>query len=285
MVILGCGIRHPGQHLDRLTPVVADKNITLLMVIRVVLRTPTGMESGEQSAGGNPRDIDLRRHHRGLVPSVLCTWSVIGVIPLIRVRHRYDVFGQCELGTRLVPRHLHPPIVVGKTPAGPFRHPVVVRETVLVIVRQITLVILAVARNTRAIHLPAGWPFRRPGCVALHRLLVHVWPQLNAIKILIVNRHLKLNRRSLLTLGTIGVGQGQFILGCGLQCIQPGRRDSDDVFLPLNRAFERLAVQCQRNRGVADRGVACVNRDGQRRVRLGVCVAGSPTLDERRHRR
>ena len=92
MVVFGIGIRHPCQNLNRLRPIVAHKNVTLLMVVAVKFRTPTGMESRKERTGRNTTYINFRRRHPSLVPLVIGTGSMRGVIPLIWISYRDHVF-------------------------------------------------------------------------------------------------------------------------------------------------------------------------------------------------
>ena len=106
--------------------------------------------------------------------------------------------------TRLVASHLHPPVVVSKTPAGPLRDTIVVRIAIPIIVRDVPFgagiagrhaadMILAVARNTGG-DQPSTLQVRVwvHANFALDSQLIHRRAKLDTIKVLKVNRYLEL---------------------------------------------------------------------------------------------
>ena len=167
------------------------------------------------------------------------------VIPLVGIGHRHNIPGKAERRTRLIASHLHPPVVVSKTPTGPLGDTVVVREAILVLIREVSHVILAVARYAGGVHRP---PFRAgpsPCCFTLDGQLVHGRTKLDTIKILKVNRHLEFAGLSLLARNTVGVSQHQLVLDALGQGGSTGCRHRDNAVRAGNITGNRLAIQRQ----------------------------------------
>ena len=203
------------------------------------------MEICKQRAGGDAGNIDLGRGHEGLVPAVGSSIGVRRVIPLVGVSHRHNIPGKAERRTRLVASHLHPPVVVCKTPAGPLGNAVIVREAVLVLIREVSHVILAVARYAGGVHRP---PFRAgpgPCCFTLDGQLIHGRTKLDTVKVLKVNRHLKFPGQGVLPRNTVGVGQCQLVLDALGQGGSTGCRHRENAIRTGDVTGNRLAVQRQ----------------------------------------
>ena len=167
------------------------------------------------------------------------------VIPLVGVSHRHNIPGEAERRTRLVASHLHPPVEVSKTPTGPLGDTVVVRETVLVLVRDVSHMILTVTRHSGGVHRP---PFRAdpgPSKLIIDSQLVHIRAKLDTVKIFKVNRHLKFSGLGLLARSAVGVGQHQLVLDALGQGGSTGCRHREYAIRTGDITGNRLAIQRQ----------------------------------------
>ena len=106
--------------------------------------------------------------------------------------------------------------------------------------------ILAITRNIGTIHHP---PFRAglcPGFFERGGQLVHIRAEFDTVKVLKVNRHLKLPAQRVLPRNAVSVGQRELVLDALGQGSRTGCRHREYAIRTGDIGGNRLAVQRQR---------------------------------------